>query len=231
MRVVIVGEAPGRRGDPSKPLSGAVGKNLAAICGMTEAAFRKSFVLDNVLREWPGRKPGAKGDRWSAGAARLATARFRFGDDPSLFVFLGKRVAKAFGVPNPGRSLCTTFDNGRSLWAVVPHPSAVNRWWNDATNVARASVFFRREVVMKALLGRCPECSEHLPSRRESDCETCEEEKRPRPGKFERCPRCRAKVGKGDEIIACPSCGEACCTVACIAGRNVRCFDCEEGRK
>ena len=43
-----------------------------------------------------------------------------------------------------------------------------------------------------------------------------------------RCPRCAEKVHDGDEVLRCPDCGEECCTAFCIAGKNVRCFQCEE---
>lgn len=53
--------------------------------------------------------------------------------------------------------------------------------------------------------------------------------KRKKAGKESICPRCSEKIDpERDELLKCPECEEEVCTARCIAGRNVRCFQCEE---
>lgn len=44
-----------------------------------------------------------------------------------------------------------------------------------------------------------------------------------------RCDGCGETVPGSDELVECPACGVRKCTTRCIAGRGVRCFECEEG--
>jgi hypothetical protein len=57
---------------------------------------------------------------------------------PVIPAQLQGRMGKGLG---PG---CGTFRNITVF--VVPHPSGVNRWWNDAANEARARTFMERMV-------------------------------------------------------------------------------------
>jgi hypothetical protein len=58
----------------------------------------------------------------------------------SFVLLAGHRVAAAFGVRE---GYLREFVLQGVPAAVVPHPSGVNRWWNDPANVARASAFLR----------------------------------------------------------------------------------------
>jgi hypothetical protein len=53
-------------------------------------------------------------------------------------VLLGRRVAAAFGLAS-APYLEWTEARGRT-WVVMPHPSGVNRWWNDEENRLLATV-------------------------------------------------------------------------------------------
>lgn len=69
-------------------------------------------------------------------------------DPPAAVLFLGRRVANAFKVPN-GRLRSEgvmAFVKGSSRYRVVPHPSAVNRLWNDPGE------FDREAAAVRALL-------------------------------------------------------------------------------
>lgn len=144
---LIIGEAPARTGDPRKPITGACGAKLAALAGLTEGEFRRRFARMNLLDRWPGAAP-TKGARWDARAATMAArkARRRF-INGRLVILLGWRVAATFRLT---ADICEYLQeywlvrNGHILDArvvVVPHPSGVNRWYNDAGNVARMRAF------------------------------------------------------------------------------------------
>jgi len=47
--------------------------------------------------------------------------------------------------------------------------------------------------------------------------------------KTKKCPRCGEKFDpEEDGLEKCPECEETVCTANCIAGKHVRCFQCEE---
>jgi uracil-DNA glycosylase len=140
MRPLIIGEAPARTGDPRRPLMGRSGSRLAALCGLDLQDYARTFARANVLERWPGKL--GKGDAFDLPTARLRAAllRRRFVGG-RLVVLLGLRTARAFGLPaaylTPARVACANV-------VVLPHPSGINRWWNDPENVRRATRFLRR---------------------------------------------------------------------------------------
>lgn len=142
MRPLIVGEAPSRLGDPSKPITGKCGAKLAEFAGLTGPEFRRVFARMNLLQRWPG--SAGKGTRWDAAEARrLATEarRSRFVGRRTVLL-LGWRVAAAFEVRVEGyfvQACC-----GGATAIVVPHPSGVNRWYNEPANRKRMVRFMRR---------------------------------------------------------------------------------------
>jgi len=137
---VIVGQAPGRRSDPTDPLAGAWLQRLARAAGLSDAALRAVARRATLLSAWPGRAPGDSGvDAWDAPAGRTAAGRLA----PELIgrrvVLLGRHVAGAFGLPgslpwgacvkvrvrpeDPGGP------EGEFLALLLPHPSGVSHAW------------------------------------------------------------------------------------------------------
>jgi uracil-DNA glycosylase len=157
--VLIVGQAPGRTGDPSEPLSGpGTGWRLERLAGIPEGDLGLYAYRENLLSAYPGRN-GAQGDRFPIRDARAAADRMVGGLAASKtlldlrIILLGRNVARAFGLRalpylrwKPG--LYYTFLTRAEAFlpypiAVFPHPSGVNRWWNDPENVVRAEAFLR----------------------------------------------------------------------------------------
>lgn len=146
-RVLLIGQAPGRAGPPpGRALvggrSGTFLQNIAGFHGDLKG-YIKNCETTNVLKVYPGRVVGGKGDLFPMDQARAAAAEML----PTLVgrrvVMVGYGVADAFRVE---RSLFQWFiklgDFGHFYYAVVPHPSPVNAFWNDRDNVARARLFF-----------------------------------------------------------------------------------------
>jgi hypothetical protein len=140
--VVLVGEDPGRRGDPDCALyplpRGCAGDKLRDLTCLSRRDYLATFVRVNLHREYPG--------RWSAPRARAAAEALAPALDGRLVVLLGARVREAFGwgiaadmafevrEPGPGRRL---------LVATVPHPSGRCRDWNPPSDLpAEARAFF-----------------------------------------------------------------------------------------
>lgn len=92
-----------------------------------------SFDAVNLLGRWPG--SAGKGSRFPRCDHTLASIA---GGRRALL--LGRRVAASVGC---GRvPYLRWVDVGGVEAAVVPHPSGVNRWWNDPANREAARLFF-----------------------------------------------------------------------------------------
>lgn len=131
MKIVIVGQAPGpRSGD--RAFDGRSGDRLARYMGLSDRRdLLEHFELLNLLRRYPG-PAGDKGDAFPAGRARRAARRLSGRLRARTVLLAGKRVGAAFGV---GAEYLEwgTHEQGFAF-VVIPHPSGVNRWWNDPDN-------------------------------------------------------------------------------------------------
>ena len=137
-RVVIIGRAPSRTSDHRQPLSGPSGERLAFLCDLTMAEFAARFERRNLLDAWQGK--AGKGDAFvRAPEARALAEGLRAGLATRRVVLLGSDVARAFGFP--GEPFLFGAHWGGSF-AFCPHPSGVNRWWNDPENFERARLFW-----------------------------------------------------------------------------------------
>ncbi len=142
MRVILVGRAPSRSSDPSRPFQGtASGRHLLKLSGLQPEQFWKAFEARNLLDYWPG-PAGRQGDRLPAREARSAALELR----PQLLgrrvLLLGPDVAQAFGLER--EPLRWTVGQGlEAFWAIFPHPSRVSRWWNLEENELAAAAFLR----------------------------------------------------------------------------------------
>lgn len=138
-----MGQAPARSAAGKVAFLGDSGRRLAKIAGVTLPELLDRVDTSNLLARWPGRL--AKGDAFPLAEARRAAAELAAKEDPSrAFLLAGSNVARAFGVSHLG-FLRWGLLGGRRV-AVIPHPSGVSRWWNDARNMARARAFLLREI-------------------------------------------------------------------------------------
>lgn len=123
---ILVGEAPSSTSDPSRPFSGRSGARLAALLGRE---LDSVFELVNLLPAYPGR--AGKGSGFDRELARARAAEIAATRGDRLLILVGHRVAAAFGLD--GDYLVE-----RDGAIVFPHPSGINRFWNDPANVTRA---------------------------------------------------------------------------------------------
>jgi uracil-DNA glycosylase len=147
-KLIIVGQAPGRRGDPRQTLKGKVGRRLARTFGVSEEQYTLCTELHNVLECWPGKH--GKGDRFPMAAAREAARNLKPTLEGNRVLLLGRAVAAAFGVRV---GYLTWIHLGACLVAVLPHPSGINRWWNEPKNRRAAERFLRGLVGSEGSLG------------------------------------------------------------------------------
>lgn len=154
-RCLMIGQAPGPSRDP-RPLVGACGGRLADLAGIGQPGgheLRLSVYFDraNVLDEYLGPHPNGGGDWFPMPVARAAANKMRAAISAYPYVvFIGAATAEAFGHKAP----FFRWDYGSSgaadtpSVAIVPHPSGVNRWWNEPANPL-AAAYFLQELVLK----------------------------------------------------------------------------------
>lgn len=137
MKFALVGEA-NRAGGP--PFSGRSGRRLADLLGISPDQLPIAFNLTNLFEHWPGGAgPGRKGDRFPMTEAQTRAATWLKRNPETVVILAGKRLARAFDV-RPARYL-SFFDQAGRQFAIIPHPSGVNHWWNDDLNARRAKRF------------------------------------------------------------------------------------------
>lgn len=139
MRLLVVAQAPSARSDPGEPLSGASGRRLAALMGVPHEAFLAGSERANLLDAFPGK--AGKGDRFPMSAARLASYGLVGAFAGRRVILVGSGTATVF--LGPRWPLLAWFNGFSARVAVVPHPSGVNRWWNDPANEEAARRFLR----------------------------------------------------------------------------------------
>ena len=153
LKPLIIGQAPGGSGD-GIPLSGRCGRKLCGLMKTDLDDYLETFDRINVLESFPGKN--GKGDSFPTRKAREMASKIELHGRP-LVVLLGRNVARAFGLAKMDPLTWTTV-HGTKV-ALVPHPSGVNRWWNDCTNVRRARRFLRKiynDTRMKSGLSSSP---------------------------------------------------------------------------
>jgi uracil-DNA glycosylase len=142
-RPIIVGEAPSRLSDPEIAFSGRSGTFLERAAGLKPGRLRGWFECVNLLRVWPGPCDGRRGSRFRGGRvarSRAAEIRDRAAASGRPVLVAGRRAAAVFDIPQPVEYL-TWYRVGDVPVAVIPHPSGVNKWWNEPANRARFAAF------------------------------------------------------------------------------------------
>jgi len=137
-RPFFVGQAPGR--DGGRPLLGAAYRRFGAPHGMTVEEFAAATDRANLIPYWPGKS--GKGDAFPKGEARTEACRLPLHGRHRVLL-LGQNVASCFNIA--GGDMLEWFVHPRGfICAVLPHPSGINRQWNDAATVDQVNDFMAR---------------------------------------------------------------------------------------
>lgn len=143
-----MGQAPSKETDGLPPFTGKCGKFLAEMLGLTQEEMLQRHDFINVLDAWPGK--GVGGDKFPMAQAQTAAReKLNLLRDKPVVILLGNNVARAFGaksftylswyeIRNPDKMSDVVVPR----MAVVPHPSGVNRYWNNPNNRATVRKFF-----------------------------------------------------------------------------------------
>ena len=139
VKPLIIGEQPSKNGNPDTPVSGRIGERLAEFMGITYMEYDMLFERVNLLpirEEYTGSGKEWDADRAKARAIELSAA-FESGQ---VVLLLGKRASTAFGLSD--EYFLRHKVNGADVY-VIPHPSGLNRWYNDESNKLMAQEFLR----------------------------------------------------------------------------------------
>jgi uracil-DNA glycosylase len=140
-RALIVGQAPGIT-EPvlRRPFAGAAGRRLRgwfAEVGLDdEDAFRATFAMSSVMRCYPGRDPGGRGDRRPtpgqlARCAPWTAATLRLLDPPLVIPVGGLAIAALIGPGRLAELVGRRFEGDGRVLVPLPHPSGASAWAND----------------------------------------------------------------------------------------------------
>ena len=125
------------------PITGRIGRRLAGLCGLDYHDFLRTFDRRNLLNYEQG--PLGKGDDFDPFAARRSALLMTPALTGREVVLLGRRVERAFLGPTSLPYLSWTDLQG-VRWATCPHPSGINRWWNEPANRSKAEEFWNAAV-------------------------------------------------------------------------------------
>jgi uracil-DNA glycosylase len=155
-RILLIGQAPGLKGARlARPFVGASGEKLRdwfEAGGIAREDFWRKIHFGAVTRCYPGRVPGARGDRLPSPAERDLCRPWL--DElmdlirPRVVILLGLLAIRTALGPVP--SLSSVVGTARIIddvrYLPLPHPSGVSRWLNDPANleaVARGMAHLR----------------------------------------------------------------------------------------
>jgi uracil-DNA glycosylase len=144
-RILLIGQAPGlRASNDRRPFAGAAGEKLRAwfaTAGLAPEDFWRKIAFGAVTRCYPGRLPGAKGDRVPSPAEQTLCRPWseeQFGLlRPEVVLLVGLLAIRTYLGPVPSLTKAvgpaTVREGVRYL--PLPHPSGVSRWLNAPENV------------------------------------------------------------------------------------------------
>jgi uracil-DNA glycosylase len=145
-RILLIGQAPGLRATlHDRPFAGLAGDKLRAWFeqgGIPRDEFYRKIHFAAITRCYPGRLPGARGDRLPSAEEQalcrpwleelLATVQ------PEVVLLVGLLAIRTFlGPVGPLSQVVGTASTRDGIrYLPLPHPSGVSRWLNEPANVA-----------------------------------------------------------------------------------------------
>lgn len=145
-RILLIGQAPGLRATlHDRPFAGAAGEKLRDWLeqgGIPREDFYRQIHFAAITRCYPGRLPGAKGDRVPS-PQEQALCRPWLDEliktlEPQVVLLVGLLAIRTFLRPVVSLSAVvgTSSVRDRVCYIPLPHPSGVSRWLNEPANLA-----------------------------------------------------------------------------------------------
>ena len=145
-RILLIGQAPGLRATlHDRPFAGAAGEKLRDWLeqgGIPREDFYRHVHFAAITRCYPGRLPGAKGDRVPS-PQEQALCRPWLDEliktlQPQVVLLIGLLAIRTFLGPVASLTAVvgTSTVRDRVCYIPLPHPSGVSRWLNEPANLA-----------------------------------------------------------------------------------------------
>jgi uracil-DNA glycosylase len=145
-RILLIGQAPGLRANAeNRPFAGAAGEKLRTwfeLGGIAREDFWRKIHFSAITRCYPGRLPGARGDRVPS-PPEQALCRPWLDEqlrtlEPEIVLLVGLLAIRTFlgRVPSLTGVVGTATLRDGIRFLPLPHPSGVSRWLNEPENVA-----------------------------------------------------------------------------------------------
>ena len=144
-RILLIGQAPSLRATiTDRPFAGVAGDKLRAWFeqgGIAREDFWKKIHFAAITRCYPGRLPGAKGDRVPSAEEQALCRHWMDGTmailKPDIVLLLGLLAIRTYLGPVASLSAIvgTAEVRHRVRFLPLPHPSGVSRWLNERENV------------------------------------------------------------------------------------------------
>ncbi|HEX8229952.1 MAG TPA: uracil-DNA glycosylase family protein [Chloroflexia bacterium] len=144
-RVLLVGQAPGLRATTEyKPFAGITGDKLRSWMeagGIPREDFWRKIHFSAVTKCYPGRLPGARGDRVPTPEEQVLCRPWLDGQmqllKPDIVLLVGLLAIQTFlgRVPSLSAVVGTGVVKDEIRYLPLPHPSGVSRWLNEPENI------------------------------------------------------------------------------------------------
>jgi uracil-DNA glycosylase len=144
-RILLVGQAPGLRAtNENRPFAGIAGDKLRAwleMGGIPREDFWRKVHFSAVTKCYPGRLPGARGDRVPSPREQFLCRPWLDAQldllKPDIILLVGLLAIQTFlgRVPSLTHVVGTSVVRDGVLYLPLPHPSGVSRWLNEPENV------------------------------------------------------------------------------------------------
>lgn len=145
-RILLIGQAPGLRATAEdRPFAGTAGDKLRdwlEQAGIPRDDFWRKVHFAAITRCYPGRVPGAKGDRVPS-PREQALCRPWLNElieviQPKVVLLVGLLAIRTFLGPVASLTAVVGTSTIRDgvLFIPLPHPSGVSRWLNEPANLA-----------------------------------------------------------------------------------------------
>jgi uracil-DNA glycosylase len=159
-RILLIGQAPGLRATlEDRPFAGAAGEKLRDWLeqgGISREDVYRKVHFAAITRCYPGRQPGAKGDRVPSfqeqSLCRPWLDELVATMEPKIILLVGLLAIRTFLGPVKSLTAVVGTSSVRDgvQYIPLPHPSGVSRWLNEPANkqsVGRAMTHLREWVM------------------------------------------------------------------------------------
>ena len=140
-KILLVGYCPSHSGSPERPLDGpGTGHRLAKLCGLSHKDYLEKFDRVNLHYDTP-----VKRDRLTREVGSVSADAMMRRNKGRRIVLLGDEVRVAFGYAKDSIAEWVVLDDGTRV-SYIPHPSGLNRWYNETDNTRRVEKFLRELI-------------------------------------------------------------------------------------